>query len=129
MGVNQMDIFSQPRGDRGATMEEGEVQMTTDFLSDYHNYFICQKKQLCQVNQNNRTLFGPYYELPTNQVLDCQGLETVFSFTTPGVITFPAQLSMSFKSSRKYGIRLNTTFQKLIIVNFSTGLKGIINHV
>ena len=110
-------------------MEEGEVQMTTDFLSDCHNYFICQKKQLCQVNQNNRTLFGPYYELPTNQVLDCQGLETVCSFITPGVITFPAQRSMSFKSSRKYGIRLNTTFQKLIIVNFSTGLKGIINHV
>ena len=40
MGVNQMDIFSQPRGDRGATMEEGEVQMTTDYLSDCHNYFI-----------------------------------------------------------------------------------------
>ena len=86
--------------------------MTTDFLSDCHNYFICQKKQLCQVNQNNRTLFGPYYELPTNQVLDCQGLETVCSFITPGVITFPAQLSMSFKSSRKYGIRLNTTFYR-----------------
>ena len=36
MGVGQMVIFSQPRGDRGrgATMEGGEVQMTTDFLSD-----------------------------------------------------------------------------------------------
>ena len=106
-------------------MEEGKVQMTTDF----HNYFISQKKQLCQVNQNNTTFLGPYYKLPTNQVLDCQGLETVCSFVTPGGITFPAQLSMSFNSSRKYGIRLNTTFQKLIIVKFSTGLKGIINHV
>ena len=107
-------------------MEEGEVQMTTDFLSDCHNYFISQKKQLCQ---NNRTLLGPYYRLLTNQVLDCQGLETVCSFITAGVITFPAQLSMSFNSSRQYGIRLNTTFQKLIIVKFSTGLKEIINHV
>ena len=34
---------------------------------------------------------------------------------------------MSLNSSQKYGIRLNTTFEKLIIVNFSTGLKGIIN--
>ena len=40
MGVGQMVIFSQPRGDRGATVEEGEVQMTTDFLCDCHNYFI-----------------------------------------------------------------------------------------
>ena len=40
MGAGQSVIFSQPRGDRGATREEGEVQMTTDFLSDYHNYFI-----------------------------------------------------------------------------------------
>ena len=65
----------------------------------------------------------------TNQlkVLDCQGLETVCSFITPMVITFPAL--MSFTLSRKYGIRLNTTFQKLIIVNFSTCFKGIINHV
>ena len=129
MGVGQMVIPSQPRGDRGATMEEGEAQMTTDVLSDCHNYFISQKKQLCQVNQNNRTLLGTYYGLPTNQVLDCQGLDTVCSFITPGIITFPAQLSMSFNSSLKYGIRLNTSFQKLIIVKFSTGLKGIINHV
>ena len=27
MGVGQSVIFSQPRGDRGVTMEEGEVQM------------------------------------------------------------------------------------------------------
>ena len=40
MGVGQMVIPSQPRGDRGATMEEGEAQMTTDVLSDCHNYFI-----------------------------------------------------------------------------------------
>ena len=84
-------------------MEEGEAQMTTDVLSNRYNYFISQKKQLCQVNQNNRTLLGPYYGLPTNQVLlDCQGLDTVCSFITPGVITFPAQLSMSFNSSLKY---------------------------
>ena len=67
--------------------------------------------------------------LSTNQVLDCQGLETVGLLISLGVITLPAQLSMSFNSSRKYGIRLNTSFQKLIIVNVSTGLKGIINHV
>ena len=30
---------------------------------------------------------------------------------------------MSFNSSRKYGIQLKTTFQKLIIVNLSTRLK------
>ena len=34
MGVGQTVIFSQPREDRGATMEEGKVQMTADFLSD-----------------------------------------------------------------------------------------------
>ena len=33
----------------------------TDFVSYGHNYFISQQKQLCQVNQNNRTLLGPYY--------------------------------------------------------------------
>ena len=27
MGVGQPVIFSQPRGDRGATMEEGEVEI------------------------------------------------------------------------------------------------------
>ena len=27
MGVGQSAIFSQPRGERGATMEEGEVQI------------------------------------------------------------------------------------------------------
>ena len=27
MGVDQWDIFSQPRGDGGATMEQGEVQI------------------------------------------------------------------------------------------------------
>ena len=27
MGVGQSDIFSQPRGDGGETMEEGEVQI------------------------------------------------------------------------------------------------------
>ena len=36
---------------------------------------------------------------------------------------------MSLNFSQKYGIRLNTTFEKFIIVNFSTGLKGIINYV
>ena len=30
---------------------------------------------------------------------------------------------MSFNSSRNYGILLNTTFQKLIIVEVSTGFK------
>ena len=58
MGVGQMVIFSQPRGGRGATMHGG--RWGTDFLSDYHNYFISYKKKLCQENQNNRTLLGPY---------------------------------------------------------------------
>ena len=39
MGVGQMVISSQPRGDRGATMEEGEAQMTTDVLSDFSQLF------------------------------------------------------------------------------------------
>ena len=80
MGAGQMNgqivIFSQPRG---ATMHGG--RSGTDFLSDCHNYFISRKKKLCQVNQL--------------KVVDCQGLETVCSFITPEVITFPAQLSMS----------------------------------
>ena len=100
MGVGQMVIFSQPRGDRGAIMHGGRCG--TDFLeSDCHNYFISLKKKLCQLNQNNRTLLGPYSRLPTTgnqlKVLDCQGLETFCSLITPGVITFPARLSMSSK--------------------------------
>ena len=91
-------------------------------------------------------------------VLDCQGLETVCSLITPEVITFPAQLSMSFtRPLENKGFDLiMATFQKLIIVNVSItlgardfssavsaareknlwypgyvsiGLKGIINHV
>ena len=59
------------------------------------------------------------------------GLETVFSLITPEVITFPAQLSMSFtRPLKNKGFDLiMATFQKLITVNVSIGLKGIINHV
>ena len=64
-------------------MEEGEVQIffplaiIISFLS--------------------RNSCGPLLPLSTNQVLDCQleGLATVCSLITPGVINFPVQLSMS----------------------------------
>ena len=58
-------------------------------------------------------------------------LETVCSLITPEVITFPAQLSMSFtRPLENKGFDLiMATFQKLIIVNVSIGLKRIINHV
>ena len=69
----------------------------------------------------------------TNQVLDCQGLETVCSLITPEVITFPAQVSMSFTRPLENKLKgcalIMATFKKLIIVNVSIGLKGIINHV
>ena len=79
---------------------------------------------------------GPLLRLSTNQlhVLDCQGLETVCSLISPEVITFPAQLSMSFtrplenKVNKGFNL-IMATFQKLIIVNVSIGLKGSINHV
>ena len=78
-------------------------------------------------------LVGPLLRSSTNQlhVLDCRGLETVCSLITPEVITFPAQLSMSFtRPLENKGFDLiMATFQKLIIVNVSIGLKGIINHV
>ena len=64
-------------------------------------------------------------------VLDCQGLETVCSLITPEVIIFPAQLSMSFTRplENKRLDLIMATFQKLIIVNVSIGLKGIINQL
>ena len=55
--------------------------------------------------------------------------ETVCSLITPEVITFPAQLSMSFtRPLENKGFDL-LNFQKLIIVTVSIGLKGIMNHV
>ena len=59
-------IFSQPRGDRGATMEEGEVQIF--FLIAIIISFLSGNSS-CQVNHNNRTLLGPYYryQLPVTK--------------------------------------------------------------
>ena len=68
-------------------------------------HFLVELALLDKSNQQN--LVVPFFQLSTNQVLDCQGLETVCLLITPRVITFPAQLSMSFNSSQKYGIRLN----------------------
>ena len=62
MGVGQ-SLFSKPRGNRAATMEEGEVQ-----ISDCHNYFIS----------------WALIRLTTNQVLDCQGLEQFARLLLPG---------------------------------------------
>ena len=46
------------------------------------------------------------------------------------LLPFFAQLSMSFtRPLENKGFDLLATFQKLIIVNVSIGLKGIINHV
>ena len=61
--------------------------------------------------------------LSTNQLheLDCQGFETVCSLITPEVITFFAQLSMSFTlplGNKGFDL-IMATFQKLIIVNVS----------
>ena len=86
-----------------------------------------------KIIESKYNLVGPLLRSSTNQlhVLDCQGLETVCSLITPEVITFPAQLSMSFtRPLENKGFDLiMATFQKLIIVNVSIGLKGIINHV
>ena len=56
MGVGQ-SLFSKPRGDRGATMEEVEVQIF--FLTATIISFLSRNSS--EVNQNNRTLLGPYY--------------------------------------------------------------------
>ena len=112
-------------------MMEGEVQIF--FLIAVIISFLSGNSS-CQVNHNNRTLLGPYYryQLPVTKY-SIANLKILKQFArllfTPGVINFPVQLSKSFNFSRKYGIRLNTTFQKLIIVNISTGLKGFINRV
>ena len=58
MDVGQ-SLFSKPRGHCGATMGEGEVQIF--FLIATIINFHFKKKKLCQVNQNHRTLLGPYY--------------------------------------------------------------------
>ena len=57
MGAGQSVIFSQPRGDGGAPMEECEDRLFF-LLPQLFNFSV---ETALQVNQNSRTLLGPYY--------------------------------------------------------------------
>ena len=73
----------------------------------------------------------PFFQLSTNQALDCQGLEKQFAcLLLPGLLPFLLNFRCLLTPLKNTAFDLiMATFQKLIIVNISTGLKGIINHV
>ena len=82
-------IFSQPWGDREQPcMEEGEVHIF--FLIATIINFHFKKKKLCQVNQNHRTLLGPYYgyQLTNKKYSIAKAYKQSACLLLPGLLPF-----------------------------------------